>query len=103
MLPEKVIVAGIDYEIAEVDTVILNGSTEYAGSVNYPDSRIEILERLSNSKKEQTLVHEMLHACFHEAGFIDHEEDMVNRLGIVLYQVLKDNKLYFGNADTAER
>jgi len=51
---------------------------------------------MSRDKKEQTLLHEMLHACFNEAGFDEQDEDVVNRLGIVLYQVLKDNNLSFG-------
>ena len=59
-------------------------------------STIEIDNGLSNERKEQTLVHEILHACFKDAGFEDQDEDVINRVGIVLYQVLKDNKLYFG-------
>jgi hypothetical protein len=31
-----------------------------------------------------------------EAGYNDHDEDMVNRLGIILHQVLKDNRFDFG-------
>lgn len=95
MIPAKIIVAGIGYEITEVDTVVINGSTEYAGSIDYSNSEIELLKSLSKTKKEQTLVHEVLHACFHEAGFNEQDEDVVNRVGIVLYQVLKDNDLSF--------
>lgn len=47
------------------------------------------------TKKEQTFVHELLHACFNEAGFNEQDEDMINRVGVMLYQVLKDNYLDF--------
>ncbi|CAM3730299.1 hypothetical protein MEZE111188_05645 [Mesobacillus zeae] len=88
--------AGVEYKVVEVENVIIDGSVNYAGSCSYSASKIEILNSLSETKKEQTLVHEMLHACFNEAGFNEQDEDVVNRVSIVLYQVLKDNKLYFG-------
>lgn len=103
MLPEKVTVAGIDYEVAEVETVIIGSNSDYAGSVSYSNGKIELLKELPKTRKEQVLVHEMLHAVFYEAGYEEHEEEMISRLGVVLYQVLKDNKLYFGSADIAER
>lgn len=95
MIPQKINVAGIDYQVKEVDTVIIGDSTSYAGSCDYVKSEIQLLTSLSQTKKEQTLVHELLHACFNEAGFNEHDEDLVNRVSIVLYQVLKDNRLSF--------
>lgn len=95
MLPERVIVAGVEYSVEEVDNVIINGSANYVGSCSYTDTKIEILNSLSKTKKEQTLVHEVLHACFNEAGFNEQEEDVINRVSNVLYQVLKDNKFMF--------
>jgi len=95
MILDKIKVAGIDYEVEEVDVVILEGNTNYAGSCLYIESKIELLKDLPITKKEQTLVHEIIHACLFEAGFNEHDEYLVNRLGIVLYQVLKDNNLNF--------
>lgn len=89
-------VAGIEYTVEEVDTVIIDGSTSYAGSCNYASSEIQLLSSLTKAKKEQTFIHELLHACYNEAGFDEQDEDVINRVGIVLYQVLKRNKLYFG-------
>jgi len=101
MLPEKVTVAGIEYEIKEVDG--LSDEHGLGGQILYEKGIIKIDSGMCHDKKEQILVHELLHSVFNEAGFENHEEDVVNRLAIVLYQVLKSNKLYFGNADTAER
>jgi hypothetical protein len=96
MIPSKVIVAGVEYKVVEVENVIVNGSVDYVGSCSYGNTEIEILSRLSETKKEQTLVHEILHACFNEAGFDEQDEDTIKRVSNVLYQVLKENKLYFG-------
>ncbi|WP_243356911.1 hypothetical protein [Bacillus litorisediminis] len=96
MIPNKVKVAGIEYETVYKDFIEINGDRNYQGSCDYLNTQIDILQDLSETKKEQVFVHELIHAVFHEAGFKEQDEDMVNRLGIVLYQVLKDNHLYFG-------
>ncbi|USK61325.1 ImmA/IrrE family metallo-endopeptidase [Peribacillus asahii] len=93
MLPNKLKVAGIDYQIQEVEEI--DDDPSMMGCYIYAKSIIKIKSNMSGDKKEQTLVHEMLHACFNEAGFDEQDEDVVNRVGIVLYQVLKDNQLSF--------
>lgn len=95
MIPSEVKVAGVNYQVKEVETVIIDGSTDYAGSCDYFNSEIELVSSLSKTKKEQVLIHEVLHACFHEAGFQEQDEDTINRVSIVLYQVLKENNLNF--------
>ncbi|USK61848.1 ImmA/IrrE family metallo-endopeptidase [Peribacillus asahii] len=95
MLPNKIKVAGIDYQIQEVKEI--DDDPSMIGSYIYQKSTIKIKSGMSQDKKEQTLVHEMLHACFNEAGFDEQDEDVINRVGIVLYQVLKDNDLSFGD------
>ncbi|POD46273.1 ImmA/IrrE family metallo-endopeptidase [Pseudomonas syringae pv. syringae] len=95
MIPNKVKVAGIEYEIYQVEEI--DDDPGNMGSCIYQKSFIKLKESMSEHKKEQTFIHEVLHACFNEAGFQKQDEDMVNRLGIVLHQVLKDNKLYFGD------
>lgn len=97
MIPEKVKVVGIDYKVEYKPVVKIYGSKDYTGSCNFDESIIQILDELSDDKKEQTFIHELVHAIFKEAGYDEQDEDMVNRLGIVLYQVLKDNDLRFGN------
>lgn len=94
MLPKNVNVAGINYEVKEVEGLTFDHGL--GGQIIYPKGIIKIDSDLCEDKKEQVFVHEMLHAIFTESGYDDHEEDMVNRLGITLYQVLKDNKLCFG-------
>ncbi|MEC1714749.1 hypothetical protein [Schinkia azotoformans] len=98
MIPRKVNVAGIYYQVLSVPEIDDDPNT--MGTCLYHKSIIKLKEGLSNEKKEQTFVHELLHACFNEAGFSEQDEDVINRVGIVLYQVLKDNKIDFSKADT---
>lgn len=95
MLPAKVKVAGVTYDVVEVPMVQIYDDKNYSGACHYDKTKIEILEDMSECRKEQVFVHELVHAVFNEAGFDEHDEDLVNRLGIVLYQVLKDNDLRF--------
>lgn len=55
------------------------------------DAKIQIDSTLGDERKQQTLIHELTHAIFLEAGYKDQEEDMINRVSIVLHQVLQDN------------
>jgi Zn-dependent peptidase ImmA (M78 family) len=96
LIPETVNVAGINYKVIEKEYIEINGGRNYQGSCSYHNGQIEVLNDLHKDRKEQVFVHELVHAIFHEAGFEEQDEDMVNRLGIVFYQVLKNNKLYFG-------
>ncbi|GGP16247.1 ImmA/IrrE family metallo-endopeptidase [Oceanobacillus neutriphilus] len=100
MLPSRVVVAGINYEIKEVDG--LAEEHNLGGQILYEKGIIKIDSSMCKDKKEQVLVHEILHSIFNEAGYNEQDEDMVNRLGIVLYQVFKDNNLHFGEIEEVE-
>ncbi|MFE8697970.1 ImmA/IrrE family metallo-endopeptidase [Cytobacillus sp. FJAT-53684] len=93
MVPEKVNVAGIEYSVMEVKG--LANKHEKMGCVRYGPAEIELDAEMSQERKEQVFVHELLHACFFEAGYTEQDEDAVNRVSAVLYQVLKDNQFYF--------
>ncbi|WP_034757763.1 hypothetical protein [Rossellomorea vietnamensis] len=95
MLPVEVKVAGVTYKVSEKEYVEINDNKNYAGSCCYNDSEITVLNTLSDTRKEQVFVHELVHAILMEAGYDDHDEDQVNRIGIVLHQVLRDNNLKF--------
>ena len=88
---DKIKVGGITYSIVEQDFVEINGNRNYLGSCDYDNATINVLKELCDEKKEQVIVHELTHAIFHEAGYDEHDEDMVNRIGLMLHQVLKDN------------
>lgn len=94
MLPERVNVAGINYKVSQVKG--LAEKYDLGGQIYYEKGLIDIDSDMSQDKKEQVLIHEVLHSIFNEAGFRQQDEDMITRLGIVLYQVLKYNDLYLG-------
>lgn len=92
-IPLQVNVAGIEYTVQYQEGLLKTHNL--MGQVLYPESTIEIDSSMSQSKKEQVFVHELVHAMFNEAGYEEQDEEMVNRLAIVLYQVLKQNDLKF--------
>ena len=89
MLPITVKVGGVNYTVEEKENLIQKD--ELWGEVNYFNTEINIDSSLSNDRKEQVLIHEVTHAIFLEAGYKEQDEDMINRVSIVLHQVLKDN------------
>lgn len=101
MLPNEIDVAGIRYKVNQVEG--LAAELGLGGQILYEKGIIKIDADMCQDKKEQVLVHEMLHSIFNEAGYDEHEEEMINRIGVVLYQVLKNNNLYFGDAETPYR
>lgn len=92
MIPERVKVAGIDYEIREEK---LEEDYNYLGQILYNRGIIKISKELSQDRKEQVFVHELTHAIYNEAGFEEQDEDVINRVSMILYQVLKNNKFEF--------
>ena len=95
MLPEKVKIGGMTYTVKEV--VGLEQKHGIYGHILYGFCEIEIDNRIADDRKEEVFIHELIHACLNEAGYTDQSEmeDMVNRLALVLHQVLKDNKFQF--------
>lgn len=88
---DTVKVAGVNYSVLEIPFVEIGGDKNFAGSCSYTECEISILDSLSNERKNQVFVHELAHAIFNEAGYDEHDEEMINRIGIVLHQVIADN------------
>ena len=89
---DKIKVGGMVYDVEFKELDCTDGVQ--LGWCDYAKSKIEINNHnVSEQKQEQTIIHEMTHAIIHEAGLDlgDDEEDVVNKVGLVLHQVLKDN------------
>lgn len=86
-------VGSIDYTVEVVDK--LADRHGLAGQVEYQETHIQIERQLSPTRHNETLIHELTHALFYEAGYDDHEEEMVNRLAKVLHGMLRDNDFGF--------
>jgi Zn-dependent peptidase ImmA (M78 family) len=94
MIPSKVKVAGVTYEVKEVEG--LAADHDLYGQVTYRNNIIKFDSALHQERKEQVFVHELFHAILYEAGYDEHDEEMVRRVANVLYQVLKDNHFNLG-------
>lgn len=94
---DKVKIGGIVYQIEVVND--FTGETGDWGQTNFKKTKITLDSNLSEQRRNQTLVHEIVHGLFMEAG-IEDDEDAVNRLGIVLHQVLTDNDFSFLRKET---
>lgn len=90
---DKIKVGGIDYAVSIEDlSDFNNGETFRMGQCHEVKAVIEISEGMSVQRQNQTLIHEMMHAVFIESGIdAENEEELVNSIALVLYQVLKDN------------
>jgi hypothetical protein len=91
---KKIKVGGIYYDVEYKELV--SESNAQLGWCRYDKARIEINNTVNEQVQEQTLIHELTHAMFNEAGIdIENEEDVVNKLGLILHQVLQDNDFSF--------
>ena len=61
------------------------------GTVTYDDCMIQVERSLSDDRKKNVIIHELLHAILNEAGYEEHDEELVLRVGNILTQVLRDN------------
>ena len=89
---ERIKVGGIVYKVEYKELEADEGIQ--LGWCKKSQSLIEINNHnVCEQLQEQTIIHEMTHAIFNESGLDlgDDEEDVVNRIGLVLHQVLKDN------------
>jgi hypothetical protein len=86
-------VGTIDYTVTETPDLLRKH--ELFGQVTYDDGVIEIEPLLSQQRKQNVLIHELVHAMLFEAGYDEQDEEQVRRLGNVLTQVLRDNDFTF--------
>jgi hypothetical protein len=96
-------VGGTIYTVNEV-AGLLRKLSMY-GNVDFGDCIIQIDADMSDERKEQTIIHEMLHATHFEAGYNPEEqdEDMINRVANVLHQVIVDNIDILATPDAKRR
>jgi Zn-dependent peptidase ImmA (M78 family) len=102
IIPKTVRVGAIDYDVDYADVVVIDGSINYAGSCDFENSQILIIDKLKESKKFAVFMHELVHIMFDQAGYHEHDEDMVERLARVLHQILRDNYFYEDESDIVE-
>lgn len=90
-LPTEIKVGAVIYNVVNKSFIELDSDRNYQGLCDYPNTEIAILKDLSEERKKDVFFHELTHALLYEAGYDEQDEDMVNRVGKVLQQVIIDN------------
>lgn len=85
-------IQGIDYTIKEFDGDL---DANLMGREQYAKAKIYINKDMPDSKKRETLLHELLHIVYANAYLQagDDEERVVGALATGLYQIFADNFL----------
>lgn len=84
-------ISGINYT---VDTFEKDVDRDLMGRLSYDVAQIFIRKDLPLDKKLETLLHEVMHVVYMNAGLQqgDEEEKVVTAMASGVYQFLKDNK-----------
>ncbi|SMO92123.1 hypothetical protein SAMN06264849_11428 [Melghirimyces algeriensis] len=90
-IPHKVKVGAITYTVEDVARQFSRESL--FGQIFYGDHRIELAEDISEQRRFQTFIHELVHAILFEMGMEDYnDEEFVRRLANMLTQVIVANE-----------
>lgn len=87
-------ILGIPYEIEEVDTV--NKFCPSYGEIDFLACKISIDKNMPEPMKEQTLMHEILHATLTNLGYseLSENETLVQGLAAALYSIFKSRRIF---------
>ncbi|AQN32182.1 hypothetical protein [Mammaliicoccus sciuri] len=84
-------ICGVKYKIVQTEEV--DNDPSCLGLCIYRESLIQIKNSLSIERRKQVLMHELLHAMLYEAGYDEHDEELVKNLSIVINQVINQNDI----------
>lgn len=86
-------ILGLIYAIEEVDYV--SREEIKLARIDYLHQKIYLLADLGKQKKEQALLHEIIHGVFNALGLDYTDEENIQRISSALHQVFTDNKLFW--------
>ncbi|MEX0380452.1 ImmA/IrrE family metallo-endopeptidase [Leuconostoc sp. MS02] len=94
-IPKSIKVGAIDYKIEIVHLENNEDGDTLLGHCDYVTNTIQINEKSSKERQEQTLYHELVHAILFESSNVEFEDNerLVDSLGLMLHQIIKNNKL----------
>lgn len=96
-IPNNVRIGSSDYEIHRtINPIIMDGKACF-GTIDYDFGIINLNESIQGQQQlEKTFLHEVLHGMFREQNIeIENEEEIVEKLAISLYQLIRDNQELF--------
>jgi hypothetical protein len=98
MIPKKILIGNIPYEIKVIDGLFQEPGDEHPlwGQIKYLDQEISVSNKLKDEAFQKILLHEITHGILQEYGMSSYnEEDFVDRLSSALYDFLTRNDLSF--------
>lgn len=102
MFPRTIKIGGLVYSIEKVEKLQNDELIEgLAGIIDYTKLTIRLEKDLHEQMLNQTLIHEITHGAFEEAG-LEQDEDTVNKISKVFFQILLDNDFNFLKPDEKE-
>lgn len=92
-LPESIKVGPFNYTVEQYDGYDSLSNGQFGFTDNRKCRIVVDIDHSTLEQAQNTLLHEVLHACWHVAGLNDgdNEERIVNSLANVLQQVISDN------------
>jgi hypothetical protein len=99
MIPSKVKISGIEYEIAITENRKANDAGDILlGEIVYHDATIYINEEQNEQLREATLLHEIVHGIlYHMGSEMNDNEKFIEGFSSGLHQVFSDNGWKFGD------
>ena len=88
-IPKKLDILGVEYQIKQIRCVSRFDARK--GEIDYLTHTVTIDEELPEDAKEETLLHEVIHAILERLGLDDNEnnEQVVSGLAAVLHATLR--------------
>ena len=88
-------IGGTIYEIKNNPYSFDDDKTTVMGDIDQVAAKIKINldHHIAKVRKQQSLIHEILHGMLFEAGYEEIDEQLIKRLSMVMYQVVKENDL----------
>jgi Zn-dependent peptidase ImmA (M78 family) len=97
MIPSKVKISGIDYEIAIAEKRSLDNGNILLGEISYHKATIYINQEQNEQMQQATLLHEIIHGILYHIGSeLNDDEKIVEGLASGLHQVFRDNNWKMG-------
>lgn len=96
VIPEKIKILYKDYTVTQEQN-LHDSEDDLYGQISYSDQTIRLGKQYSDEQKKVTLIHEIIHGLddMYQIGL---SEKKVSKLGVALYQMIKDNPELFGEA-----
>jgi Zn-dependent peptidase ImmA (M78 family) len=92
VIPQKIKILGLIYDIEQVDYI--SREKDLAGQFSESCLKILLRKDLPDQLKEQTLIHEIVHAILNSIGSEKYEDEFfVTSFANVLHQIITDNLL----------